>query len=181
MIWSTLLQTETMGRTRSGEVNLHTCLYIFICCRQSGHWKMRWGFVHMLCSSPFTAENGAIAEEEGFAHMLVHLTLMKVVHISSWKQIICCCSFESDNVLGCRLEHLKLHELWLLVELVFGMMLQWFCSESLCLAWCFNGFAWRVCVWHDASMVLLEEFVLAWCFNGCLESFCLAWCSNCCL
>lgn len=88
----------------------------------------------MLCASSFAADNGAIAEEEDFAHMLVHLTLMKVVHISSRKQIIRCCSFESDNVLGCRLEHLKLHELWLLVELVFGMMLQWFCSESLCLA-----------------------------------------------
>ncbi len=28
----------------------------------------------MLSASSFTADNGAIAEEEGFAHMLVHLT-----------------------------------------------------------------------------------------------------------
>jgi hypothetical protein len=44
---------------------------------------MRRGLVHMLCASSFAADNGAIAEEEDFAHMLVHLTLMKVVHISS--------------------------------------------------------------------------------------------------
>ncbi len=112
-------------------------LCIFIRCRQWGYCRRR-GFCTYACASYF---------DEGSTYFF-----MKTNHSR-------CCSFESDNVLGCRLEHLKLHELWLLVELVFGMILQWFCSESLCLAWCFNGFAWRVCVWHDASMVLLGEFM----------------------
>jgi hypothetical protein len=59
----------------------------------------------------------------------------------------------------------------LLVELVFGMMLQWFCSESLCVACCFNGFAWRVCVWHDAAMVLLGEFVFGMMLQWLLGEF----------